>query len=183
MQWANSRTGYGLIPQTMHWLTVLFVLVGWFLGQFGDIFPKGPARNAGLLVHMTLGECVIALLVMRLAWRIADPPPPLEQTPFGGILKVAAKLSHFVLYALLLAVPFAGIVVQMKRGNPLPIFAVWQVSSPWPADRAVARTVLEVHQFLAYTLLTFAFIHSSAALVHHWVWRDRTLLRMLPGAP
>jgi cytochrome b561 len=181
MQLTNSNTRYGAIPQAVHWLTALFIVVGWFLGQFGDIFPRGPARTASLIVHMTLGECVIALLVLRLAWRWFNPPPPAEKTPFGRTVEVAARVSHGLLYLLLLAVPFLGIVVQLKRGNPLPIFAVWHITSPWPADRAVARTVLHLHQFLAYVLLCLAFVHASAALVHHRVWRDRTLVRMLPG--
>jgi cytochrome b561 len=181
MQWINSKTKYGIIPQLFHWLTVLFVLVGWFLGQFGDIFPRGPAREAGLLVHMTLGESILALLLIRLVWRLANPSPPLEPTPLGRALGIAARISHYLLYTLLLAVPVAGIVLQLTRGHPLPVFAAWDVASPWPADRAVARSVQHVHQVLAYALLTLAFIHSMAAVVHHWVWRDRTLVRMLPG--
>jgi cytochrome b561 len=182
MQLTNSAARYGAIPQTIHWLTAIFIVVGWFLGQFGDIFPRGPARNASLLVHMTLGECVIALLLLRLAWRWFNPPPPAEKTPFGRMVELAAKASHVLLYLLLLAVPILGMVVQLKRGNALPIFAAWQVTSPWPADRAVARSLLGIHQLLAYALLGLALAHASAALVHHWVWRDRTLVRMLPGA-
>jgi cytochrome b561 len=181
MQWANSTARYGAIPQTIHWLTAIFIIVGWFLGQFGDIFPRGAVRDASLVVHMTLGECVIVLLLLRLVWRWFNPPPPAEKTPFGRMLELVAKASHYLLYAFLVAVPFFGILVQLKRGNSLPIFAVWHVASPWPSDRAVARTILGIHQLLAYALLALAFVHASAALVHHWVWRDRTLARMLPG--
>ena len=52
------------------------------------------------------------------------------------------KLSHFTLYALLLAVPFLGIIVQLKRGHALPIFGLWDFTSPWPADRGTARSIL-----------------------------------------
>jgi cytochrome b561 len=181
MQLANSDARYGVISQAIHWLTAIFIIVGWFLGQFGDIFPRGPVRNASLVVHMTLGECVIALLVLRLVWRWFNPPPPAEKTAFGRPLELAAKASHALLYALLVAVPVLGILVQLQRGHSLPVFALWHISSPWPADRAIARVLLGIHQLLAYTLLGLAFIHASAALTHHWVWRDRTLVRMLPG--
>jgi len=181
MQLVNSKTQYGAIPQLIHWLTALFVLFGWLLGQFGDDLPKGAARDLGLLIHMTLGECVVALLVVRLAWRMRDPPPPQQPTPFGRLVEVAAGLSHFALYVLLLAVPLLGVIVQLERGHDLPIFGVWQFVSRWPADRAVAKTVLGIHEILANALLIMAGIHAGAALVHHWLWRDRTLLRMLPG--
>lgn len=181
MQLANSTLRYGAIPQFVHWLTVIFVAVGWLIGQFGDVLPKGAARHSGLVVHMTLGQCVIVLLVVRLIWRFVNPPPPPEETPLGRLLDRAAKVSHFTLYALLLTVPFLGIIVQLKRGDVLPVFGFWNVQSPWPVDRATARSILSVHGTLADALLILAGIHAAVALVHQWIWRDRTLLRMLPG--
>jgi cytochrome b561 len=183
MQLANSPLRYGAVPQLVHWLTVIFVTVGWLIGQFGDALPKGAPRDTGLLVHMGLGQCVIVLLVFRVIWRLANPPPPPEQTPLGRSLEIAAKASHVTLYALLLTVPFLGIIVQLKRAGELPLFGVWPLQSPWPIDRATSRTILSLHGTLADALLILAFVHASAALVlHHWIWRDRTLARMLPGA-
>jgi len=34
---------------------------------------------------------------------------------------------------------------------------------------------------LAHLLIVLAVLHAAAALLHHWVWGDRTLIRMLPG--
>jgi cytochrome b561 len=182
MQLRNSTSRYGAIPQAVHWLTALFVIAGWLLGQFGDDLPKGRVGDLGFLMHMTLGQGVLFLLVVRLIWRFADPPPPPEATPFGRLVAVAAKLSHVALYALLVTVPFLGVIVQLKRGHDLPIFGLWDFASPWPADRALSRAILALHAYLADTLLIFAGIHAAAAIVHHHVWRDRTLARMLPGA-
>jgi cytochrome b561 len=181
MQLGNSDARYGVIPQTIHWLAVIFIALGWPLGWFMDDFPKA-ARPFVLLAHMTLGQFVIALLVIRLIWRFADPPPPPEKTRFGRLHEIAAKLSHYALYALLLAVPFVGIIVQLKRGNALPIFGVWNFTSPWPADRAAARSALRAHEYLANALVLLAGVHAAAALMHHWLLRDRTLVRMLPSA-
>lgn len=182
MQWINSKARYGAVAQAIHWLTALCVVCGFLLGQFGDALPKGAPREFGLLVHMTLGETVAALLFVRLAWRNLSPPPPTEKTPLGALAAVAARLSHFTLYGLLLAVPVLGVIVQLKRGNVLPVFAVWHLASPWPTDRGLARSILWLHRNLADALLILAGIHAGAALVHHWIWRDRTLSRMLPGA-
>jgi cytochrome b561 len=86
------------------------------------------------------------------------------------------------MYALLLVVPFLGIIVQLKRGHALPVLGFWEFQSPWPADRNIARTILGLHGWLADALLILAGVHAVAALVHHYVWRDLTLRRMLPGA-
>lgn len=180
MQLPNSKARYGAGPQALHWLTAIFVICGFLLGQFGDVFPKGSPRAIGLIVHMTLGQGVVALLLVRLLWRKLDPPPPPEATPLGRLADIAAKASHFTLYGLLLVVPLLGAVVQLKRGNELPIFAIWHVPSPWPVDRRLARSILSLHGTLADALLILAGFHACAALVHHWFWRDRTLSRMLP---
>jgi cytochrome b561 len=181
LQLKNSKTQYGAGPQLMHWLTALFVICGWLLGTFLDDFPKGPVRSSALVVHMTLGQCVVLLLIARLVWRVANPPPPPEPTRFGWLQQAVATLTHYVMYALLVAVPFMGILVQLKRGNALPLLGVWNVASPWPTDRPMARDLLRVHEYLADALLLLAGVHAVAALMHHYLFEDRTLLRMLPG--
>jgi cytochrome b561 len=72
-------------------------------------------------------------------------------------------------------------VLQFARGEPLPLFGLCEIPSPWTVDRAFARSVKEVHEVLANALVMLAALHAVAALIHHWVFRDRTLARMLPG--
>ena len=179
MQLRNSAEAYGAVARTLHWLTVALVILAWLLGQFGDVFPRGPARAAGLFVHMSAGLIVLTLLALRLLWRFSDPPPAPEVTALGLWGDRAATLAHWLLYALLLATPVAGISLQFARGNPVPIFGLFTIASPWAADRAFARSVGSVHETLANALVILALMHAAAALLHHFVFRDRTLLRML----
>jgi cytochrome b561 len=81
---------------------------------------------------------------------------------------------------LLIAVPIAGILSQFARGNALPLFGIGEIPSPWIRDRAFAHNVTEVHEILANALVVVASFHAAAALVHHFVFRDNTLARMLP---
>ena len=99
----------------------------------------------------------------------------------GEWLDRAGRLAHYALYMLLVAAPVAGIVLQFARGDALPVFGLFDVVSPWPADKSFARSVKDVHEILANALVILAALHATAALVHHWVFRDRTLVRMLPG--
>lgn len=180
MRLRNSADGYGAVSQIMHWITVGLVILAWFLGQFDDIFPKGAARATSLFVHNSAGLAVIGILVLRLLWRIADPPPPLERTVLGVWLDRLGRLTHYALYALLIAAPISGIVLQFARGDALPIFGLTEIASPWAADRAFAHDVEEAHELVANALIILAALHAFAALVHHWVLQDRTLVRMLP---
>jgi cytochrome b561 len=145
----------------------------------GDDLPKGAAHATGLSIHIFAGLMILAVLVVRLLWRLVDPPPPPEPTVLGEWLDRAGRLAHYVLYALLIAVPLAGIVLQFARGDALSLFGLFEIPSPWPANRAFARSVKEAHEVLANGLVIFAGLHAAAALVHHWVLGDRTLVRML----
>jgi cytochrome b561 len=180
MRLRSSVEGYGAVSQMMHWITVVLVILAWLLGQFDDVFPKGAARAAGLFVHISAGLAVIGILVLRLFWRFADPPPPIEHTILGAWLDRAGRLAHYLLYALLVAVPVSGIVLQFARGDALPLFGLTEIASPWTRDRAFARSVKEIHEVAANALIVLAALHAAAALIHHWVLRDRTLVRMLP---
>jgi cytochrome b561 len=180
MQMRNSPERYGLVSQVFHWLTAILIVLAWLLGQGGDLLPKGPPRDAGLFVHMSAGLAVIALTAARLLWRVIDPAPAPEPAPFGRLGEFAARAGHIALFALLVAVPLSGIAVQFARGNALPIFGLMEVASPWAADRSFARSVKGMHELLSNATVLLAFAHAVAALVHHWLLRDRTLRRMMP---
>ncbi len=182
MKLTNSPDRYGAAPKAIHWAVVLLVIIAWVLGTFGDELPRGAARSAGLFVHTNAGMAILLLLVIRLAWRVADPPPRPEQTPLGPWLDRAGRFAHYALYALLAVVPVVGIVAQFARGDALSLFGIYDIASPWMRDRVFARSVTELHEFLANALVVLAALHALAALVHHWIFRDRTLVRMLPGA-
>jgi cytochrome b561 len=188
VQRTNPIHRYGVTPQFLHWLTVILVLVAWTLGTFGDDLPKGAARDTGLFVHISAGLLILMAPIMRLSWRAVEPPPPPEPNEFGRWLGAfadpAARFAHYTLYALLIAAPIAGIVAQFARGNALPLFGLVDIPSPWTRDRAFAHNVTEVHEILANALVIVASFHAVAALVHHFVFRDNTLIRMLPrGKP
>lgn len=180
MQLRNSPLSYGSIPKTLHWLTVALVIVAWLLGTFGDDLPRGAARSAGLFIHISAGVGILILLVLRVIWRVVDRPPPPEVTPLGSWLEIVGKLTHAGLYVLLAATPVLGVLLQFARGEALPLFGMTEIASPWVRDRAFASSLKDVHETLANILMILAAFHALAAIVHHWLWRDRTLARMLP---
>ena len=181
MQLYNSERGYGAVALSLHWLTVLLVTTAWLLGTFGDDLPRGAVRDSGLRVHIAAGLAVIAVVLMRVGWRLVDPPPSFEPTRFGHWLDLAAKLTHLALYGLLIVTPILGVLLQFARGDALPIFGIVDIASPWIRDRAFAGSLKETHETLANLLMIVAGLHAAAALAHHALLRDRTLMRMLPG--
>lgn len=180
---SDPKTGFRYCPaaQFFHWASVLFVAAAWLSGLLGDELPKGSIRHMGEFAHVMLGEAVVLLLVLRLVWRVVDPAPPAEATGLGPLMDLAARLAHFALYALLLAVPVVGLVTLFQGGEALSLFGLYDIPSPWPKNRELKHYAKELHEFLAHGLIALASLHAAAALFHHYVLGDRTLKRMLPG--
>ena len=177
----SDATHWGSLAKAFHWIIVLLILVQGTLGLVMVELPKKPAVIAWYTLHKSIGLSILVLVLLRLAWRAVDPRP-LEPPATPRWQALAARLGHALLYVLLIAVPIVGIAAQFARGRPVPLFGLGEIASPWAADRAFARSVTEVHELLANTLLAVACLHAAAALAHHWLFRDRTLTRMLPGA-
>src|SRR5262245_21327824 len=111
MQVRNSPEGFGVVAMTLHLVVVVLVLCGWLMGQFGDALPEGPTPEAGEYVDILLGRSILALVAARLAWRLTDPPPP-EDPDIGRWNEWAARAMHYIIYALLVVAPLAGIALQ-----------------------------------------------------------------------
>ena len=180
MQIRNSNERYGWPALSMHWLTAGLVVLAWSLGQGMDILPKGDARAAGIVVHISLGLAVLLVVTVRLAWRNISPPPSAVPSRFGRWSEKFASIVHVLLYALLFAVPIVGIAYWFAHGQDLPILGLAHIPSPFPANRSVADALIGVHAILANTIVILAGFHAAAALLHHYVLHDATLTRMLP---
>lgn len=176
----STSSIYGTVAKILHWASVLLVLAGWAIGTLGDALPR-EGRASALYAHILAGLLVLAVLSLRLIWRQIDTPPTPEKAPLGTWALKLARLIHEALYVLLLLVPLSGILVLFLRGDPLPIPGIGDIASPWLPNRATARVAKEIHEVLANLLIVIAAIHGAAALFHHWILRDRTLARMLPG--
>ena len=159
----------------LHWTTALLVAVLWIIGQTADWIPDGPVNTDVWSVHVVLGFILAAILVWRLAWRnTAGRRLPAADT---GALHVFAKTTHVLLYGILLTVVGLGIVNAFVRGYNLFDF----VSLPQIGDRASRKAITQWHGLAANVLLGLALFHAAAALVHHYLWHDGTLRRMLPS--
>ncbi|MFL9825233.1 cytochrome b [Rhodoplanes sp. SY1] len=179
----NSYEAYGAMARLFHWLTVICVIAAWAIGMFRGELPEGAARATAMFVHFNLGLAVLALLAARVAWRLADPAPPMPKTPLGRMGEIGAAAAHGISYILLLAVPLIGIAIVFARGRPLPLFGLAEIASPMAVDRDLANMLKPWHGLLAQALMLFAFLHAAVALVHHFVFRDPTLRRMIGPAP
>lgn len=178
--WRNTRTGWGLISMSLHWLSALVViglfLLGWWMTGLGYFDPW---YNRAPWWHRSIGVLLLFATLLRIAWRLWQPTPQARGSRFE---QLAAHLGHVLLYVLLLAVMLSGYLISTARGRGISVFDWFEVPaliSHLPNQAAIAG---EIHWYSALALMLLAAGHVLAALKHHFVNRDDTLTRMLTPA-
>ena len=177
MQPANTQDlRYDAATIALHWISAVLVAVLWTIGQTVDVFPNGPLRIDYRSMHIVLGVTLAAVLLARLGWRLTrrETLPPLDH----GVLLLIARVTHWLLYALMIVAVVLGVANVWVRGDV--IFNLFQVPASDPDNRALRQMVGGWHALAANALLIVAGVHAAAALFHHYVLRDATLRRMLP---
>lgn len=176
-----AGAAYTSTQKFLHWSLFGLVVLLYALTYGEDFFPRGdPSADFIWRLHISFGLLLAALVFWRVVLRGVRGAPALPaemSVPERG----AAKLGHFLLYALLIAIPVLGILLTWFRGNDLSFFGLFTVPAPFAPDRTTARTIRELHSLCANGILILAGVHALAALYHHFIRRDTVLVRMLPG--
>ena len=172
-----ATTRYDTPTIALHWATAFLVALLWVIGETIDYVPKGPLRVDYISLHIVLGALLGLVLLARLAWRHTRA----TRLPIEGprLLALAAQAVHWGLYLLVGGTVALGLVTAWAQGRSL--FGLFSLPSFAPGDRALAHQIFSLHSLGATTVLIVAGVHAAAALAHHYVMRDDTLRRMLPG--
>jgi cytochrome b561 len=171
MPWRNTPATFGLVSRGAHWATATLVLCLIPIGLFTQTLPAAsPDRAVFLAVHQTLGVTVLGLILVRLAWLVSNPPPPLSPylRPWERSL---ARAVHTALYALIILLASTGLLLSLSNGVPLELFG-WVVPGPAPADPVAAPLWPALHnQILPVLFYGVIAMHLGAVLKHHFIAR------------
>ncbi len=181
-----NSSDYTPTAKTLHWLIALFIFVlfplGWVMGDFSGV-QKFQAYN----FHKSLGITVLALLVLRIIWRLFNPVPELPAS-MPERQKKAAHALHYLLYLTIFAVTLAGWAVISTSSRPSVLFQLTSFPQlPWLSDLAAAdkkayhHLFEEVHEFLGWALLVLVVVHIAGALYHGIVLKDGVFSSMKPN--
>jgi cytochrome b561 len=182
---ANTDQRYGAVAIVLHWLMAALILALVALGLYMVTLPDvgfDTKKITLILYHKQLGILALALVAMRLGWRFSNPIPRLvEQLPEWQ--KVAARFVHLCFYGLMFALPITGWVMSSAAGIPVSLLGGFTLPDLVSENDYLFQLFIEIHKWLGYALIPFLCIHIGAALRHHFVLKDDTLRKMLPGAP
>ena len=175
----SPRTDWHAVSKTLHWLIAALILAMAWLGLTMGGMPNGPDKIATYALHKSIGLSILALAALRLGWRLyAGAPAPVAGMPRWQ--ERIAAMTHAALYALLLALPLTGWLLNSAAGFPLQWFGLFNLPSIAARDEALHALAVQTHEVLFWTLAVLVLAHAAAAFHHHLFLGDATLARMLP---
>ncbi|CAE7722296.1 yceJ [Symbiodinium necroappetens] len=182
MRMTNSADRYGAVAQILHWVTVALFIAIFALAWIQDGMTLSPEKVQIINLHKSVGVTILALAVLRLAWRWYSPPPSLPEG-MAGWERRAAHASHVALYVVLLAQPLIGILHSAAANFPVVVFGLFTLPALIGPSEEVKQVLESAHHLLARVILALLAIHILAALRHHFVVKDDVLTRMLRVLP
>ena len=166
----------------LHWLMVVLLVATAATMELKGIYPKGSAgRNLLRSVHFLLGLSVFALVWLRLVARALGRTPTITPAP-PAWQAMLSHVVHLALYALMIGLPLLGWMTLSARGAPVTLPGGFGLPLlPITESKETASWIKELHETGATVGYVLVGLHAAAALFHHYVQRDDTVLRMLPG--
>ncbi|NMG28987.1 cytochrome b [Aromatoleum evansii] len=175
----NASNKYSKPAVIVHWMVAILVLVALPLGYYMTDLSLSPRKLQLISWHKWIGFTVLLLLIPRLFLRLTRPvPAPVDTMP--GWQRAVASLTHVVLYVLIIAVPLTGWLMSSAKGFPVVYLGLIPLPDLVGKDEALGDLLKSAHEVLTSGLLILVGLHIAAALKHHIIDRDETLVRMVP---
>jgi cytochrome b561 len=177
----TEREDFSGLQRVLHWLMAIMVLTQLFIGV-SMVTTLKPRYLTLISIHKPLGIAILALAVLRLGvrWRLGAPPLP-DDLPRAQA--PAAKLSHVVLYALLIVMPLVGWGMLSAGGYPVVLYGSLHLPTILPHDDQLHAVLLTTHIVLAYVFFATILLHVAAALFHALIRRDGVFRAMAGIGP
>jgi cytochrome b561 len=174
-----AHTHFTAVQRLLHWTMALMILAMLFIG-IGMVATVSHAHSTLIAIHRPLGIAILLLVLLRVAVRLKRGSPPLPDD-MPTLQRVVAKLSHFALYALMLAMPLIGWSMLSAGGYPVTLFAGVTLPPIVPHDVRLYALLRALHTWLAFALFLTVLGHLGAALFHGLIRRDGVFSSMARG--
>jgi len=179
MQIRNTRSRYGLVAVSLHWL-VAVVVAGMFALGFWmvDLTYYHAWYKQAPDIHRSIGVLLFMVMVLRISWRLCNSRP--EALPGHRPWEVlSAHVVHGLLYILLFVAMISGYLITTADGSAISVFRWFDLPSVTGRIKGLEDTAGLVHYWATWAIVGLVAIHAAGALKHHLIDRDETLRRML----
>jgi cytochrome b561 len=166
------------LQRTLHWVMAVCILTMLFIGV-GMASTVAPQYLTLVNIHKPLGILILILALIRLIVRLRYGAPPLP-VDLPEPMKLAAYLSHYALYALMIAMPLIGWAMLSAAEYPVTLWPGLWLPQILPRSPSLHTLLWNAHFYLAFLFFALILMHLSAALFHALVRRDGVFDSMGP---
>jgi cytochrome b561 len=166
------------LQRLLHWLMAVCILAMLFIGV-GMVSTVMPKYLPLIAIHKSLGIAILVLVLIRLAVRLWYGAPALP-ADLPEPMKLAAYLSHYALYALMIAMPLLGWAMLSAAAYPVVVFEHTFLPAVLPQSDSLHTLLWHAHFYLAFAFFALVLMHVAAALFHALVRRDGVFESMAP---
>ncbi|MFJ5487364.1 cytochrome b [Hansschlegelia beijingensis] len=167
------------LQRLLHWLMAIGILSMLFIGV-GMVSTVSQAHLTLVSIHKPLGIALLVLVILRVAVRLTRGAPALP-ADLPEPMKLAARLSHLVLYALMIAMPLIGWAMLSAADYPVTLWSGFNLPPIVSPSRELHAALWNAHRALAFVLFALVLLHLAAALFHALVRRDGVFQQMAGG--
>lgn len=171
---------YTGVAISLHWLIGLMILASFGLGTYMTDLTLSPAKLRYFSWHKWAGVTIFMLVMLRCIWRLTHAAPALPAS-LPRWQRLSAEASHYLLYALMIAIPLSGWLMSSAKGFQTVYFGILPIPDLLDKNKELGESLTLVHKSLNYTMIGVVILHAAAALKHHFIDKDDILRRMLPG--
>jgi cytochrome b561 len=175
---SSTKNSYGFMSRALHWGMGLAVFAMIALGTWMTDLPNGAQKGQVYMLHKSIGFTLLGVFLWRLYWRLTTVMPQLPET-LALWQKRAARLNHFILYVYMGGMLLTGTFMSLL-GRGIDWFSLGTISLPYK-NPEVTDTLHSLHMTLTDYMWVFLALHVGVAFYHHWVLKDRILMRMVTG--
>jgi cytochrome b561 len=154
----------------LHWLMAICILSMLFIGV-GMVSTVMPKYLTLVAIHKPLGIAILVLALIRLALRLRYGAPALP-ADLPEPMKLAAYLSHYALYLLMIAMPLIGWGMLSAAAYPVVLYGSLHLPPILPLSDRLHTLLWNAHFYLAFAFFALILLHVAAALFHALVRRD-----------
>jgi cytochrome b561 len=176
----EPRLHYGATAKAFHWAVAALLAIQLPLGWLMPDIHRGMTPGVAMSVHISIGMTILTLIVLRLFWRLTHPVAPESHLPAWQ--RVSSEAVHWLLYLTVLATTLTGWLFASAHGWTIYLYGIAPLPHLVAKGSPLGDALGELHSPLTWALLVLVALHIAAALVHLFVYRDRIMHRMLPGA-
>jgi cytochrome b561 len=158
------------VSRWLHWSMAVMIVAMLFIG-IGMAASVSRRYETLVSIHRPLGLAILLLVVARIVNRWVNPPPPLPDT-LPALQRFAAEASHYLLYALMFALPLVGWAMLSAAPDPIVVFGSLRLPPILSQDPTTYAWLRRLHTYLAFLLFATIMVHLAAAMLHGLIRRD-----------